>query len=208
MNNLGEGIRLNENADADFVNTQGAMAAQIDFNDNPNSEEIQKRIEKLKDILNCDKIRTSSEYVSEIIRVSETLDSVKMLVIVISMIIALLVTALIERSFIEKEKGEIAMLKAIGFKTGAVIKRDTIRLMLASVISSVIAVLISTPLTKLVINPIMGMMGATNGVIYEIAPTEVFLLYPIMMIAATTLTAFLTSLYSAKIKAADASNIE
>ena len=115
---------------------------------------------------------------------------------------------LIERSFIEKEKGETAMLKAIGFKSTAIFKRDTIRLMLVSVLSAIIAILISTPLTELIVNPIMGMMGATKGVNYEIVPTEVFLIYPIMMVAATTLTAFLTSLYTAKIKAADASNIE
>ena len=207
--NMGDGVRLYKDAYADYKNIRGMMDTQIDFNDNPTPEVINDRIEKLKVVFDSREIRNAKQYcASKLGRFLDTLTSIKILVIAISMIIAALVTALVERSFIEKEKGETAMLKAIGFKNSNIIKRDTMRLMLAAAVSATIAIAVSTPLTMLTVNPIMAIMGATEGVNYEIVPKEVFVLYPLIMIAATTLTAFAVSLYTIKIKASDASNIE
>ena len=64
------------------------------------------------------------------------------------------------------------------------------------------------PLTKLAIDPIMGIMGAVSGVGYEIAPFEIFVLYPVIIVAVTIISAFFTSIYTNTIKSSDASNIE
>ena len=79
---------------------------------------------------------------------------------------------------------------------------------MVAIIASVFAVALCMPLTKLIIDPVMGAMGAVEGVGYEIVPLEIFVLYPAILVAVTIISAFLTSLYTNKIKSSDASNIE
>ena len=64
------------------------------------------------------------------------------------------------------------------------------------------------PITKLAMDPVMGIMGAVSGVGYEIVFAEIFLLYPAILIAVTIISAFFTSIYTNTIKSSDASNIE
>ena len=54
--------------------------------------------------------------------VVDAINAVKIMTIILSVIIIALITILMERSFIEDEKTQISLLKAMGFKTGTVIK--------------------------------------------------------------------------------------
>ena len=73
--------------------------------------------------------------------------------------------------------------------------------------ASVLAAL-CLPLTNLAIDPVFGIMGAVEGVEYTIDPLEVFVSYPLIILAATALSAFLTALYTKTVKASDTANIE
>ena len=64
------------------------------------------------------------------------------------------------------------------------------------------------PLTKLAIDPIFGIMGASEGVRYEIRAAEIFVIYPLFVIAAVAAAAFLTALYTRTVKSSDTANIE
>ena len=119
-----------------------------------------------------------------------------------------MISVLIERSFISKEKSEIALMKATGFKTRSIIAQHALRFAIVAAASSVIATALCVPFTKLCVDPIFGIMGAINGVEYNINPVEVCIVYPIIVISATLLGAFLTSIYMKKIKASDTSDIE
>ena len=57
-------------------------------------------------------------------------------------------------------------------------------------------------------NPIFKMMGMELGVDYSINPVEMFLTFPGVILVTTTVSAFLTALYTRKIKSSDTSNIE
>lgn len=52
------------------------------------------------------------------------------------------------------------------------------------------------------------MMGMELAVNYTISPFEMFLVFPLVVLAATAISAFLTSLYTKRIKALDTANIE
>ncbi|MDE7105532.1 MAG: ABC transporter permease, partial [Ruminococcus sp.] len=65
FNQLGECGRLNQNVFPSDSSIASAMAYQIDFDDNPDSKEINSRIEKLKDIFNSQKVMTAEEYVKD-----------------------------------------------------------------------------------------------------------------------------------------------
>ena len=64
------------------------------------------------------------------------------------------------------------------------------------------------PPTHLCIDPIFKMMGMELAVDYVINPVEMYLIFPIVILATTTVSAFLTSIYTRKIKSSDTANIE
>lgn len=208
FNQLGECGRLHESIYPSDLSIASAFAYQIDFDDNPDNKEIDSRIEKLKDIFDSQKVMNAEDYVKDSTGVSDIIASVKNLILIISLIIIIMISVLMERSFISKEKSEIALMKAIGFRNNAVYAHHASRFFIVGIVSSIIAVALCNPLTKLAINPIFAMMGAVAGISYEIRPVEIFVVYPLMILVATLTGTFLTSLYTKSIKASDTSNIE
>lgn len=208
FNQLGECGRLHEDVYPSDSSITSAMAYQIDFDDNPDSKEIDNRIEKLKDIFNSQKVMNAEDYVKDCTGASDIVAGVKNFVLIISFIIIAMISVLMERSFISKEKSEIALMKAIGFRNYAVYAHHTARFFIVGIASFIIASLLCNPVTKLIIDPIFSMLGAVAGISYEIRPIEIFVVYPLVILAATLAGTFLTSLYTKSIKASDTSNIE
>ena len=149
-----------------------------------------------------------ADYIKTSSGIADTLALVKNMVLIITLVIVVLVAVLMERSFISAEKAEIALMKAIGFSNKSVIWHHTLRFAMVAAVASLIAAAICLPVTKLVMDPVMAMVGATAGVAYKIVPFEIFLLYPAIMVAVTIISAFFTSIYTNTIKSSDASNIE
>lgn len=208
MNNLGEGVRIHQDEETDLGQAVGFLYYQVNFKDEPDEKTVRERIEKIKELFDTDKVQTAGEYVEDITASADMLDGVKMLTLSVVVIIIALVTVLMERSFITKEQSEIAVLKAIGFKTGFCVSWHTIRFAITGIISTVIAAVISTPVTSLAITPIFRMLGASFGISYEIKPLEIFVFYPAVVFAVTLFCAMFTSLYTRTITASQASSIE
>ncbi len=208
MCQLGECGRLHESIFPSDLSIVGATAYQIDFDDNPDRKEIDSRIEKLKELFNNQKVMTAEDFVKDTTGASDIMADVKNFMLIISFIIIVMISVLMERSFISKEKSEIALMKAIGFRNNAIYAHHTARFFIVGVVASVIAVLLCKPVTKLAIDRIFAMMGAVAGISYEIRPVEIFVVYPLVILSATLIGTFLTSLYTKSIKASDTSNIE
>ena len=132
----------------------------------------------------------------------------KDLVLILSLIIIILLAVLMERSFISKERSEIALLKAVGFDSGSVILYHTMRFGITVIIAIVTASALLMPLTKLIIDPIFGMMGAIGNIEYQFNALEIFGAYPVIIFCVTVLSAALTALYTKTIKASDTASIE
>lgn len=207
MNNLGELIRLHEDAPTEFANISSLLQFQIDFTDNPSEEEIETRKETIKKLYGNDKVMNATEYCMDCTGVADTLQSVKDLLLVITLVVVALVTILMERSFIADEKGQIAVLKAIGFTDRTVIKWQVYRFGLAAFLAVILAAILSIPMTELCITPIFGMMGATQ-IDYNIEPVRIFVMYPGIVLGMTVAIAWITALYTKTIKSSDTANIE
>ena len=205
---LGEAGRLHESVYIPDSKIAGSMAFQIDFDDEPDKKEIDSRIEKLKSIFGNDQVCNGKAYVNDTTRASDTIKQVKNLILLISIIIIIMISVLMERSFISKEKPEIALMKAIGFRSSSIIAHHTSRFFIVSIAASIISIILCKPLTKLIADPIFGIMGAVSGISYEINKIEIFAVYPLVILAATLAGAFLTALYTKTIKASDTSDIE
>ena len=210
MVQLGEVGRFHESADIPDELVHQVMSFQVNFDDSPDAKTAEKRIEKLKDIFGSDYVYNADGFVMACIGsgIKDTVSSAKYLIITIAVIIIIMISVLIERSFISKEKSEIALMKAVGFRSDSIIAQHTLRFVIVAFLASALAVILCLPLTKLIINPVFSIMGAVNGVDYNIRPIEVCVVYPLIIIAATILGAFLTALYMKTIKASDTSDIE
>lgn len=209
MLSRGNGIRLYTGEEINYILSQGGIYTQVTFTDYPDDEEISRRIEKIYELYpEIGEIRTCAEAVADMIGVTDTLDAVKSLVALLTILLSALITVLMERSFIAKEQGEIALMKAVGTRNSKIYTYHTLRFFLVGIIAIITAELLAMPLTHLCIDPIFKMMGLELAVDYVINPVEMYLTFPLVILVTTTLSAFFTSLYTRKIKASDTANIE
>lgn len=209
MVQMGETGRFHESFEVPDEFITQVMGFQIDFDDSPDKKTIESRIEKMKDIFGTTYIDDTDGFVMTVIgkNVKDTINGVKLMVIIITAIIIILISVLMERSFISKEKPEIALMKAMGFKSRSVVAQHTLRFAIVAAVASVISIALCSPVTKLCINPIFGIMGAINGVDYNIRPVEVCVIYPAIIIAVAVAGAYFTALYMRSIKASDTADI-
>ncbi|MDE7270361.1 MAG: ABC transporter permease, partial [Acetatifactor sp.] len=139
--------------------------------------------------------------------VAAQLDSVKTLILSIVLGINILVAVLMVKSFITREKSAIALLKALGFQNNSLTLWQTLRIGIVLMVSVLTGAFLSTPLSSLIITPIFKMMGAYS-IEYEIRAVEVYVMYPLIVLAATALAAFISAQGLRKISSSEISNNE
>lgn len=208
MNNLGEGIRFHEDSELNFIELSTINAIQITFDDSPSISEINKRVEKIAELYPDYKVYNTGDFVDYLIGgYNETINSIKYLMLMIVLVVSILVVVLMERSFITKEKSEIALLKATGFRDSAIVGWHTLRIFVIMLISVIIGELISTPISEATMGQIFKSLGA-QSISFVVNPIENYLIYPILMLAVTLIATSLTALYTRTINASEISNIE
>lgn len=208
MNNMGEGIRLHEDTEFNYAQAMIIPAIQIDFDDKVNSSELAERIEKLSELYPNYNIYNIGEFIDYTIGgYGSTISNVKYLMLTVVLIVSILVIVLMERSFITKEKSEIALLKSMGFRNSTILLWHTIRIFVVMIISILIGELFSKPFSNVTMGQVFRMMGA-HQIDLSINPVENLVIYPIVMLAVTLIAAAATALYTRSINASEISNIE
>lgn len=209
MNMMGSGLRLHSDEYINYAQALMGINTQITFTDHPDSKEIEQRIEEIQRIFpDYGDVKTCAEEIADMTGVAGMLDAVKSLVVVLTIVLAALITVLMERSFIAKEQGEIALMKAVGTQSGKIYVYHSLRFLFVGIIAVIIGEIFALPLTHLCCDPVFKMMGLEIAVDYVINPVEMYFIFPVVILVATTLSAFLTSLYTRKIKSSDTANIE
>lgn len=194
MNNMGEGVRFYQNAELDYDYAAGSFGIQVNYKDNPDSKALSERKELLKKLYPDAAVYTPGEYISYMIgNIVDQLDGMKVLILIIIILgINALVAVLMVKSLITKEKGEIALLNAIGFKNSALTLWQTLRIGMVLIVSVLVGALVSTPLSDLIITPIFRIMGAFS-IEYDIRALEVYVILPLIMLGVTALAAFISA---------------
>ena len=209
MVNQGISVRVHTDCDINYTAASGSPGTQIKFTDAPDDKEVLRRIEKIKELYpKFPSVKTAGETVSDTTGVGDAIDAVKKMSAVLTVILAALITVLMERSFIAKEQAEIALMKAIGMRNSKIYGQHTLRFFISAAAAVLLAELLGMPLTKLCFDPIFGAMGLEMGVEYMQTPMEIYAVFPAIVLTATVVSAFLTSLYTRKIKSCDTANIE
>ena len=208
MNNMGEGVRFYQDAELDYNYAAGSFGIQVNYKDDPDKSALAERKELLKKLYPDAKVYTPGEYIGYMIgNVADQLDGMKILILSIILGINALVAMLMVKSFITKEKSEIALLKAMGFKNNALTLWQTLRIGIVLLVSVLTGALLSSPLSPLIITPIFRMLGAYS-IEYEIRAAEVYVALPLIMLGVTALAAFISAQGLRKISSSQISNNE
>ena len=105
--------------------------------------------------------------------------------------VIMLITLLMEKLFIVREKGEIAMMKSIGFRNSSIRSWQVIRMILVALVSMLAAVPLSMLSNRFMLEPIFAIMGADVHI--QIIPVQVYLIYPgVLLLGIICATIFAT----------------
>ena len=209
MNNRGQALRFHEDEEINYIQVSGGMSTQIVFHDTPDKKEVEARIETINTFFEeYGEVISVEQCVKDMIGVADSINAIKGLMTGLTMVMIVLVTVLLERSFIAKETKEIALMKAMGLRNGRIFGYHVARFAIVGVVAVLFAELLLRPFLRLCIDPIFRMMGMEVAVDYAINPIEVYVVLPLVVLGTTMITAFLTVLYTKKIKAADVAGLE
>lgn len=207
MEQQGEGIRLHEDVEFGEQDYIGCAAYQIDFLDHPSKEEISNRVEVIREFMNTKKVWDARDFTVTTMNCLDMMKSVQNLLLGITLVVVLLVTVLMEKSFISDEKGEIAILKAVGFTDGNIISWHVIRFFIVSAISIVAACIFAVPVTEVAITPIFRMMGM-HAVEYNYNLFKLLVQYPGIILVVMMISVVVTAFGTKRITCSDAASIE
>lgn len=208
MNNMGEGIRFFQEEALDFSYAVGCFGTQILYRDGADAAEKDRRLEFLKERFRDCKAYTAGKYINQMIGdAAGQMDGLRQMIVLVVLVINILVTVLMVKSFIAKEKGEIGMLKAIGFGNASLMVWQSLRIGIVLLMATVLAVLLSTPLSQVSVAYVFQLMGAYH-IEFEVKPLEVYVLYPLLVLGVTTAAGMLTSLQIRKVSPSETSNVE
>ncbi len=209
MVNQGTSVRVHNDCDINYIAASGSPGTQIKFTDAPDDEEVLRRIAKIKELYpKFSSVKTAGETVKDNTGVGDAIDAMKKMSAVLTVILAALITVLMERSFIAKEQAEIALMKAIGMRNFKIYAHHTARFCIVAAAAVISAELLGMPITRLCFDPIFRTMGLEMGIEYMQNRVEIYAVFPVIVLAATVVSAFFTSLYTRKIKSSDTANIE
>lgn len=199
---------LYKDFDLGHLAASNVMGVQIHFDGSPDKEQINQNIEKLRDLLETDKVYSTSDFINNFTAMSDTLNATKKMMMVITVIVTALIVILMERSFLSKEKSEIALMKAVGIGNGSIILQHSLRFVIVSVIACIVSSAVLIPISNVMMNWIGNMIGDISGLQCDFDPLEIFVVCPAILIGVTAIGSFLTALYTKTIKASDTASIE
>ena len=208
MNNMGEGLRFNEKIEIDFSEALGYFSYQVKYTDNPSADEIHSRRETIEKLYPDYTVRSAGEYADYFISgVAGMLSDTKNFIVMIVMLINILVVVLMESSFLTKERGEIALMKSIGFKNRSIILWQTLRVAIIMAVAVIIAVLLTDPVSQLAVGGIFKIMGS-KFIIFDTNILEAYIIYPLAVFAVTVLASLISALGIRTISSQEVNNIE
>ena len=199
MNNMGEGVRFTEEADTDFAAVSGAFGVQVVLEGDMSKEEVSAIIDKVEKEMPNAKVETTKEFIDDMIGgISDMLKPVKTMIMTLVIIINILVMVLMQKMFLIREQGEMGMLKAIGFSNGSIMSWQTKRMALVLFVGMLLGTVTGTPFSQLTSGQVFKFMGASK-IEFVINPLEIYVLYPVVIWAATVIACVITMLQVRKV---------
>lgn len=204
MMNLGKGFRVSRTAELDENYISAILCIQVEIED----METDEAYECLKEIFPDYGVRQVQEFIDDMMgNISDMIQSVIYLLTVVVLVINGLITALMMKAMIAKERGDVALLKSIGFSNARISAWQIERVLLLLVTSIAMGTVLSRFLASCTMGPIFVMMGASS-IQLEVKPLETYIIYPCILLIVTGLVASLCTYDVKKIEAREVNSIE
>ncbi len=208
MNNNGEGIRFTETVELDYSLVSFCFGVQCDFVDDLTDEEKEKAIDKLEVAMPECQVESFIEFIDRMIGgISDMLVPIKYAMLGIVIVVNILIVVLMQKMFLVREKGEMAMLKSVGFFNGKLISWQTKRIAMVLFLGIFLGTITGTPFSQLTSGQVFKMMGASK-IEFVINYLEVYVIYPLAIFVASVLMCMVTMLSVRKITVNDMNEIE
>lgn len=202
--NMGNGFRVSRAAKLDTAYMSGFPCIQIEVPDMESKEAYVRIKEVFPDYV----VRTDLEFVDSMTGgITDTIQMVMYLLTIVVLTINSLITALMMKAMMAKERGDIALLKSIGFSNKNIRAWQIDRILLILVFAIVLGTLLSKILAPVTMGPIFAMMGA-NKVHLEVKPLEAYVIYPLLLLVVTGIVAFFCTVDVKKVEAREVNYIE
>ena len=204
MINMGKGFRVSRSAVMDYGYASLLFCIQVEID----GMESKEACERLKEIFPDDRIWMANEFIDSMIGgIAEQMDTMIVFIVGIVLVINSLITVLMMKTIMTKERGDIALLKSIGFKNSVVRKWQSVRIILVLAVSIVVGTILSNLLAPVIIVPIFAMMGG-NKIELVMNPLDAYVIYPLLLLAVTGVAAFLCAGAVRKVDLKEVNNME
>ncbi len=204
MTNLGDGACFSKSAKPDSEYLAGIFCMYVEIEE----LEAQEAVDKLQEIFPDYIIQGISEAMKDMSGgTANMIDAVVKLITLVVLIINSLITVLMMKALMIKERGDIALLRSLGFTNKSIRSWLIQRVMIVLVIAVVLGSVLSKLLEPVTIVPIFATQGAKN-IKLVINPVETFVLYPLLFLLVTTLSAVWCTRDIRKVAPTEVNNIE
>ncbi|MCL2698515.1 MAG: FtsX-like permease family protein [Oscillospiraceae bacterium] len=204
MNNMGDSLMFPKTAELD-AHFASITTIHGDFINRTN---ITGQIERMKELTPDLQIKTASEYLA--LYIGNSIDMVgglKSLILAVVLFINCLITILLVRAFVTRERGEISLMKNIGFTNRSIKLWQIMRIGVVLLISAGLGILLSNPLNPVMTRYTFGIMGAPKMPL-NIVAFEVYFFYPLILFLGTIAAAVFGAIAVNKIDFKEINNVE
>lgn len=204
MLNMGNGFRVSTAARLDPEYIAGIFALQVEIEE-LNSKEA---CALLTDMFPEHNVFNAMGFLDTMVGdITGQLDALQKFMVLIVLTINGLITALTMKTIMTKEKGDIALLKSMGFRNHIVRKWQWVRICLVLAVSIGSGIVISRLISPYVVGPVFVMMGATQ-IKLTTNPLEAYIIYPLLLMAVTGAIAMLCTKAVKKVDLKEVNNVE
>ncbi|MBO5144187.1 MAG: ABC transporter permease [Lachnospiraceae bacterium] len=186
---LGESARLNPAIDMSDEIANGYWKPIVEMETDLTQQELSKQLEK--EFPQYDWVTAQEVVDANVGSVKDTMRAMQLPMTMMLCILIMLISLLMMKLFIVREKGQLAMLKSIGWRNSSIRSWLVMRMVWVVILSMIFAVPLSMLCNRFVLRTIFAIMGAELQI--QVEPLKAYLLYPaVLLVGIIMATVFAT----------------
>ncbi|MDY2590448.1 MAG: FtsX-like permease family protein [Agathobacter sp.] len=196
---LGESARLNPAIDMSGEIMSGYWKPMVDMDTDLSQEEMVRKLEK--EFPEYDWVTAQQVVDTNVGSVKDTMRAMQIPMTAMLCILIMLITILMMKLFIVREKGQLAMLKSIGYRNRHIRLWLMMRMVWVVMISMIFAIPLSMMSNRFVLTSIFAIMGAELRI--QVEPVKTYLVYPGILLTGIVVATIVATMNVKKINTSD-----
>lgn len=201
---LGESARLNPIVDTSKEIMFDYWSIMVDMKTEKTQIELKKELKQK--LSNYDWVDAQTLVDQNVGGIQDTLKQLVLPMTLMLCFVIMLITLLMEKLFITREKSEIAMMKSVGFRYRTIAHWQLVRMSMVVITSMIVAIPLSLVCNQFVLKPIFAIMGA--DVTIQVDALQVYIVYPCILFVGIILATLIAIHGVKKIDIREMNNLE